>query len=544
MNKKSSKKNRLILTQLRLQNFATFIQEEVSFSPDFNVIVGETGSGKSLILDALELIFGARADKKSIRKGAEFASIEAVFKSDDPDIKQHLNDIGHPFEGSEITVKRVIYPQESSKAFLNFQSCPLSTLSHFSKRYIDLVGQFENQKLLSEDYQLVLLDNFSKNQSLFQKYQTAFQELTNFQREKTKLEGLSHDINQKEDFLKFQIDEIESLSPSVEGEKKLLEKKEFISNWHKQQTTAKHVLNLLSENDEFNILSSLHSVIKTAGSIPQVDGLSHESLESAKVLIEDYCYELSRSLETEFDENEYEEIIDQLDRYQKLKRKFGGETQKVLETYAQYKKELSEIQKVDQKLNEVNQKITETKSLCFDLANQLHKKRLETSKDLSKKLTASIRSLKMVGASISFDIQKRETLDPRGCSEISLVAETNPGEGFHKVKHIASGGELSRILLGLRQILSSHDSISVFLFDEIDTGVGGETALAVGSALENVSLEGQVIAITHLPQIAKFANRIVEVTKDVNVKNKKTISRTQIIQDDKVQSYTQAMAHI
>ncbi|MBY0415230.1 MAG: AAA family ATPase, partial [Bdellovibrionales bacterium] len=151
----------LYLKSLNLQNFATFENQEIQFDIKFNAIVGETGSGKSLILDALQIIFGARADKKLIRKNAEFATIEAVFSSNDPIIKKYFHDIGHPFEGSDIVVKRIIFANESSKSYLNFQSCSASLLVAFSKRFVDLVGQFENQKLMSEDYQLVLLDSYS-----------------------------------------------------------------------------------------------------------------------------------------------------------------------------------------------------------------------------------------------------------------------------------------------------------------------------------------------------------------------------------------------
>jgi len=189
----------LYLKSLNLQNFATFENQEILFDSKFNAIVGETGSGKSLILDALQIIFGARADKKLIRKNSDFATVEAVFSSNDSDIKNYFNEIGHPFEGSEIVVKRVIFANESSKSFLNYQSCSAGILSAFAKRFVDLVGQFENQKLLSEDYQLILLDSYAGLTDDIADYQVLYNQLSHLKKDFTEL------LNEKTSALKEKI---------------------------------------------------------------------------------------------------------------------------------------------------------------------------------------------------------------------------------------------------------------------------------------------------------------------------------------------------
>lgn len=538
------KNSQLHLKKLLIQNFATFSNEEIIFSNDFNVIVGETGSGKSLILDALDLIFGGRADKKSVRKNAEFASVEAVFKSNDPDIKKYFDKIGHPYEGDEIIIKRIIYPHESSKTFLNFQSCSLQTLSSFARRYVDLVGQFENQKLLSETYQLLLLDQYTGIASDVKEYKDKFSQLTQLKEEKENILQLSLEKVQREEFLRFQIEEIESLSPSKEDEQELLLKKEEYLSWQNTRKGIEEILHTLTENENFNILNALNSVMKIANNNLTINDINHDDLLTAHGLIEDYSYKLSKHLEKDYNEEELEATIDRLDRYQKIKRKYKGDIDVLIEQYQDYKNEFSKLSELDIKLADLEKQIKKLEQECLKIANELHQKRKDSAQVLSEKLTQSIQCLKMIGASIKFQVTKQDQLQSNGNTKITLTAETNPGEGYYKVKEIASGGELSRILLALRQILSSKDSISVFLFDEIDTGVGGETAFAVGSALQNVSRSSQVIAITHLPQIAKFSDQIIEIIKKVDIKDKKTVSSSKLIGKNKMNEYVMNMVNL
>jgi DNA repair protein RecN (Recombination protein N) len=502
----------LYLKSLNLQNFATFENQTINFDPKFNSIVGETGSGKSLILDALQIIFGARADKKLIRKNADFSTIEAIFHSEDDIIKKYFNEIGHPFEGNEVVVKRIIYSNESSKSYLNFQSCSASLLTSFSKRFVDLVGQFENQKLLSEDYQLVLLDSYAGLNNDITDYSNMFVQLTSLRKDLTELTSEKTLRAQREDYIKFQIEELDRLNPSVEDENELLRKKEIILNFEKRNSTLASIANSISE-EEFNMLNILKSCLQKAEKNPNI--VSEDiitKLYDVKSILEDISYDVSKSLETNVDEN-IEEIIDRLDSYSKLKRKFGGSTDIMIQSYQEFKKELNSYSNLDEKITLATKKIAELESKSIAFAEELHRVRLEKAIALSSDLTSKIRDLKMNGASIKLNITRHDHLTAKGISKVDFIAETNPGEGYFKVKEIASGGELSRILLAVRQILSSNDTISVFLFDEIDTGIGGETALTIGKSLQTVSQFSQVLAITHLPQIAAYSDRLINVSK-------------------------------
>jgi len=506
---------RLNLKFLRLQNFATFENQEITFSENFNAIIGETGSGKSLILDALQLILGARSDKRVVRKSAEFASVEAIFSGADESIHTYFNEIGYPFEGNEIVIKRLIYPNEGSKSFLNFQSCSLHYLSSFAKRYIDLVGQFENQKLLSEDYQLVLLDNFCRINADLENFKQLFKKITTIESEIKKQEINEDQKTQRLDYLKFQIDEIEKLGPSEEDESELIKNKAKILGWENKKRQYSEMLSHISENENTNALSAINRALYVCEKDKNLlTSETVDKLNNAKIILEETSYVLSRHLDQgQVGAENLEEILDRLDLYQRLKKKFGGSVTQTLETLKNYRHEYDLLKNNEENIKKLKTDLEKIKTEAFQFARNIHNIRLKKANELSKLLTASIQNLRMKGSTLELRLHLNEALNSNGLSRIEFMAETNLGDGFFKVKDIASGGELSRILLALRQILSSHDSISIFLFDEIDTGIGGETALKIGEALKKVSTQSQVIAITHLPQIANFAEVLLHVDK-------------------------------
>ncbi len=520
------------LQRLSLNNFATFENQSIEFDNDFNAIVGETGSGKSLILDALALIFGSRSDKKLIRKGSDQAIIEAAFNCDDEKIKNYFDTIGHPIIDNEVVVKRIIYSNGKSKAYLNFGSCQVQLLGDIAKRFIDVVGQFENQKLLSNDYQLVLLDQFCQHQSKVDQYSEKYRDLLVCKSELELLESKHREIALTKDYLEFQISELEKLSPSVEEEESLIKRKDFLMNREKFLSLKDSFLNILSE-DEDSALTKLQYLTNLANKNANLFSVefSNKLIEAISIL-EDLSFELSSESNEMGDEEEgLESIIDQLDAYSKLKRKFNLSTQELSEHLDKLKTELSAYNDIDLDLAKVKKKIDSLSKELRTLASELHSERAKKARILEQKLTKMVQGLNMEGATIRLEVAMTNDLGSKGITALEFMAQTNPGEGFYRVKEIASGGELSRILLSLRQVVSSQDSISVFLFDEIDTGIGGATALKIGKALQNVSEFSQVVAITHLPQIAIHAKSLIEVKKQTVGKGGKerTVSLAQEI---------------
>ncbi len=527
-------KSSLILKSIHLTNFATFEHQEIQFSTQFNALIGETGSGKSLVLDALQLIFGGKADKKLIRQKSNCAIVEAFFECNGPEIKKYLEDIGHPLTGDdqqEIVIKRIIYKEQTAKAFLNFQSSTANTLQRFARRFIDVVGQFENQKLLSETYQLVLLDNFSLNESNIEKYQNYFSEFKMLEREINELKQQEQNRGQQIDFLRFQINEIQKANPSEEEEKELQEQKRLLQNQEERNNLLSELENVMSEGEN-NILSMLQFVSQRLNSSHDlISDDIQDKWENARSEIEEVSYNLSRLKDVQADDNlSLEEVIDRLDLYQKLKRKFGPTMKDVIEQLAQFEKELEQLDQIEHNITQLESRKEKCLRECHALAELLHQRRNASAHELSERITATITKLKMTGARLEVKVEESDELNQFGKSRVYFIVETNPGEGFHPVKKVASGGELSRILLAIRKELSTQDSISIFLFDEIDTGIGGATALSIGQALQEVSENSQVLAITHLPQVAHFAKRLIEVDKKVI--NARTFSEVNIFEDE------------
>lgn len=517
------------LKKLIIQNFATFKNQTINFRPGFNVIVGETGSGKSLVLDALQLILGGRADKKIVRRETEYSLIEASFFCEDTKVQSFLEMEGFPIESREIVIKRVIYKNGTTKNFINHLTCTVNFLSSFARQFVDLVGQFENQKLLSENYQIHLLDHFSKQLNEVSLYQKCLVNLKNLRIEQEKLIVSKSFRSQRLDYLNFQIQEIENLNPSVEDEENLLKKKKSMINAEKTQKICIQAKKCLEGYDgqigmieNFKTLN--HLFTKNSEIFPDfVDSI---------VEIEDKILTLQNKIEIKLlndsDPAEFESIIERLDIYQKLKKKFGGSTDSIEQTKIEFLKEKDCLESIEINLEDIDEKIFGLEKELRMMAQKLHLKRVQFSEILGSDLTNRVRNLKMNGASIKIQVEEIDYLSEVGSSRVNFIAETNPGEGFFKVKDIASGGELSRILLSLRQISNSDESIGIFLFDEIDTGIGGETAVCIGKALHDVATKGQVIAITHLPQIAQFAESLIIVNKDIESKNQEARTESKV----------------
>jgi DNA repair protein RecN (Recombination protein N) len=330
---KNKKTHYLELKSLILQNFATFSNQEVHFTSGLNAIIGETGSGKSLLMEALAMVLGERADKKVVRSGHDFASVEARFVTEGLETKKFLDDLGYPIDGDEVVIKRLIYTEGKSKSFLNLNQCSLQTLQEFTREFIDLVGQFENQRLLSSTYQLELLDEFAQHTPQVATYAGMFKEYAALKAKKNALLEQEKFRLQQIDFLKFQVQEINDLSPSVKEEERLSELKRSVVNNDLQEKTVSYIQQCLDGNDERQGLLTLasqihHSVIKIRNFLPQS---IIQKFDDFFALAKDFEQDIKNFRIHSLSEEEIATVIDNLDKYQKLKRKHGGTIPQILE---------------------------------------------------------------------------------------------------------------------------------------------------------------------------------------------------------------------
>lgn len=533
------------LKHLIIQNFATFKNQQIRFKPGFNAIVGETGSGKSLVLDALQLILGGRADKKVVRRETEYSLIEASFHCQDQEVKKFLEREGFPIESHELVIKRLIYKNGSTKTYINHLSSTVSFLASFSRRYIDLVGQFENQKLLSESYQLQLLDQFAKLQPEAKIFQNLFHDYQKLKKERSDLEQSKNMREQRIDYLNYQLQEVEKLNPSSQDEEDLLKRKHLMINTEKTQKLCYQAKDIFEGSEgQSGLLSQMRFLSSLFLKNPDLFQDQSDSVSQVIDQLDLLQSDIEKKMNFEFDPEEMEQAIERLDMYQRLKKKFGGTVETILQAQVEFLKERNQLEELEVNLDGLNGKMDVLSKDLTTKAQALHQRRKKAAKSLGDELTKRVRLLKMTGSTLNMEIHESEELHESGISKASFIAETNSGEGFYKVKDIASGGELSRILLALRQILSSYDSISIFLFDEIDTGIGGETANCIGKALMEVGSNGQVIAITHLPQIAQFAEALILVQKEVQANENRTESVVKEIFGKMIQKEVKAMAQL
>jgi DNA repair protein RecN (Recombination protein N) len=516
------------LESLQLQNFVTFKNHQIHFQEGLNVIIGETGSGKSLILDALQLVFGSRSDKRMIRSGCEFALVEAHFCAKDSEIKKELDELGFPFEGNDLIIKRMIRTDGSHKCWINHHVCSLQVLVQIAKRYVDIVGQFENQKLLSPKYQLRLLDQFSQITDSTQAFKELYQKYVKLKAELERLHQLQADRIQKMDFLNYQIKEIKDLSPSEGEEEELKLKKQRYLDFERTQILYQQLAQFISEGETGSLayfISQAKSLIAKNQNLLPGDFVQNFMTFSEQ--FDEINRQFIQAEPTALDDENIQIVIEKLDAYQRLKRKFGETASGILNKLHKFEEEYHQLVNSEAQYEEIQLQLNQLEAQLKKDAEKLHLERKSSSLKLSKLLTQALRELNMPHAQIFFELEWTNQLSEEGMTKLSLMAETNKGEGIFQVKDVASGGELSRILLSLRQVLSAHDSISIFLFDEIDTGMGGETALLIGKSLKKVSLGTQVITITHLPQIATYADRLISVSKETQIENHSGEVRTE-----------------
>ena len=507
-----------MLLELKVTNFAIIENLHIQFQDGLNILSGETGAGKSVLLKSLSLLMGTKGSSESIRSGANQASIEGSFDlSSRPDVKKTLEDHGIEVDDDQLIVRRVL-AEDKSRVYLNGVLstlnnlrdvvAPLIELAGDSAPLIEMTGQHESRHLLSKGYHLDLLDQYSGTWELRQKFTQAFIEWNETKKEIERIERDAAAKEQRLDFLRFQKEEIEALELShhenfdLETEVKKLKNASRLGHFVDSTEAA-----LYSDDDSAN--ARIHTVLQRAQELVSIDpSLSArlESLEQAKSLIEEAVYDLRKyEARIETDPKRLESLESRLSDFRKLQKKYGPTVKDILLTLENVRKELSSLESSDQTIETLKKKQIDLEKRLADWGDDLHKRRLQGAKLLSDSVNEELLDLNMKGTTFLVAVEKT-ALVSTGASDVEFMSKASLKDPARPLAKFASGGELSRILLSLKRVVGSSQQPRTYLFDEVDTGVSGPTAEKVGRKLKTIAHGQQVICVTHLPQVAAFGD--------------------------------------
>jgi DNA repair protein RecN (Recombination protein N) len=519
-----------MLKELNIKNIAIIDQLRVEFAPGLNVFTGETGAGKSIVVDALNLALGERASAELIRTGSQEAVVEAAFELNgrvSAEITGLLSEQGIELDpGEDLIIRRVLSSSGKNKVYINGSLANLTTLAAVGANLADIHGQHEHQSLLSLDRQMDMLDSFGDHGALVDEVTTVYRQLLDIRKDLATLQEGERDRAQREDLLRYQTLEIEAAQLTPGEEDELVTAQKVLANAEKLAAVSAMVDEALYSSDA-SVLATLKKAISGLKDLAGIDSSlagALELCESGRAQIEEAAREIaSYHTRVESDPQRLEQIGDRLDLIQKLKKKYGNTIDEVIDFGVQASAALVIMEQSTEEIERLKSAIQAVKFGLTDKANQLTKKRRAAARELEKKVETELSHLGMKKTTFTVKITQEpggDTLDglklgPRGANRVEFLISPNPGEEPKPLAKIASGGELSRIMLALKTILVEGDSIPTLVFDEVDAGIGGAVAEEVGKKLKRVASKRQVFCITHLPQIASMAGSHYGVAKSV-----------------------------
>ena len=514
-----------MLLELSIKNFAIIDDLKVVFTKGLNLLTGETGSGKSIIIEALGIILGGRGSKDLIRNKESKAILQALFLLEENHQVRHiLNKYGIDIdEDGLLIITREISASHPSISRINGRTITLTILKEITSNLVDIFAQQEHQSLLDVSNHKILIDNFGDKE-----FKTFKKEISSYYNEyintRDKLNKINLDSRERErqiDLLKFQIEEIDSA--------KLKDSDDEIENEYNKIANIKDIglgIGQIIESfksSNFNknsIIDFINKDISILNNLVKYD----KDLEVYLSRLKDINFEL-QDIHSEFinyinkieiDEERLTFLEDRINLVNKLKKKYGNSVQAIFQYRSSIEDELNDLLNHEKEIENLKNKISNLEEILYDLSLDLSSKRQKIAKDLEKKISQELLELNMDNVLFKVDFQEKSKLSFDGIDNIEFLISTNPGEDLKPVSKIVSGGEMSRIMLGFKSILAKYDGISTMIFDEIDTGISGRTAQIVGEKISRIAKERQVISITHLPQIAALADSHYLISKKLN----------------------------
>ena len=549
-----------MIKSLSIKNYALIEELSVEFSNGLVIITGETGAGKSIIIGALGLIIGDRANTEVVRNGSDKAIVEGVFEiSGNKKVRVLLKENELDL-ADELIVRREISSKGLSRCFVNDTPITIGLQKQIGELLVDLHGQHEHQSLLRRDMHGEMLDEFGGLDGLVGEFQSAYQTLLDASARLDEMRAREERLREKREFYQFQIQEIDALAPQAGEEEQLEEELKILENAEMLYSSTGKVYEMLFEGDQsihdlmVLVRNQLHDL---AGIDKQFETAAKESESAVAIIGELAKFTQSYNVKIEFNPERLEVIRQRLGRLAQLKRKYGGSLESTIAHRVKIGEEARLAENFDEVVKKLAEEVEAARKECAVLARRLTTKRHETAEKIDRGIVSELTRLGIRNAAFEtrigladggngtspFIVQggKKIALNPRGCDEVEFLISTNLGEEVKPLVKVASGGEVSRIMLALKSILAKSDRLPVLIFDEIDVGVSGRIAQAVGLSLKNLSSFHQVIAITHLPQIAGLADTHFAVSKAEQGKRTKTTMR-RLEMDERVKEVAALMS--
>ncbi|MCQ2319838.1 MAG: DNA repair protein RecN [Bacteroidales bacterium] len=518
-----------MLEQLHISNYALIESLSVDFSEGFSVITGETGAGKSILLGALGFVLGDRADTNVLYDKDTKCVVEASFSLNDDSLKPLFEENELDFE-TECIFRRELSPTKKTRAFINDTPVSLQTMKEIGSLLVDIHSQHDSLLLTDANFQLRLLDEIAQDQETLAFYKSKYSEFNACKRKLQELKDMAEKNAAENDFLKFQYEELEK-AQLKEGEFAEIEQTLQVMENSEEIKNLLVGANALLENSETAILPQIsdlsNSLSRLEQLLPATQGMS-ERIESLKIELKDIAYDLDRMEgDTQFDEEQLQTLQERLDLLNRLMMKHRISD---FDELIRFKNELSEkvnaYENIDQEIAKAEKALRTSEKELKRLADSLHTLRQKASTDFENRVTDLVRQLAMPHAVFKIAVESTDTFNANGTDEIRFLFSANKGIAVNDIERVASGGELSRLMLSIKSVVSQYNYIPTLIFDEIDTGVSGEVAAKIGSIMQQMGHSLQLIAITHLPQVASKALHHFFIFKDNNGEKTKSNIKT------------------
>src|SRR5690625_329455 len=546
-----------MLTQLSIQNIDIIDEISLTFDDGLTVLTGETGAGKSIIIDAVGLLVGARGSVDYVRHGAKKAEIEGLFTIEDPshEIFQLAIQYGIDYHDEMFILRRTITKQGKSICRINGKLVTLTILREFGRTLIDIHSQHETQSLMDVNNHLTLLDQYCAENIADSKeqYLSIFNEYKQLKKSYEQLSTDEQQLAHRLDLLQFQMKELKSANLEPKEDDKLEEERDYLMNFEKIYLGVKEAYeSLTGENRGIDWLNKAQLALQDVSTFNPELKEHAEQLSNSYYIVEDLAFDLRRYSESlHYDQHRLNEVEARLDEINRLKKKYGATVSDMLEYMAKIEEEIEQITHRDSHLQNIERKMFECAKDAYLEAKNLHDLRQRAAKELSEEIKSELNDLYLENASFSihfYDFPKIKHNDDylalnfqeHGLDHIEFFISTNVGEPEKPLHKIASGGELSRIMLAIKKIFAKHEGTTSVIFDEVDTGVSGRVAQAIGEKIAQLSINSQVLCITHLPQVASMADTHLLITKS-ETKARTNTHVQQLEKDEKIKELSRMM---